>query len=228
MPRYEWLQEDRRNKRRTIRDVIEVLPEDIAFEHARAAQIRVGALRLPSEEIVGLVSVFAESADDETIFIVSLPTSKQFQASRQSSAEIETYDIFQLDGATFDRSGAELADGTQLRAVEVIPALLAYRVTDLDWRIVYHTIEFIKAEEECYSYPIHFERPRDALDCSALPALKDRIPLLKQIQGYIADREPARKNLSEQQIANTLRKFGMRIPTGRPRRARRPGAAATS
>jgi hypothetical protein len=89
-------------------------------------------------------------------------------------------------------------------------------VTDLDWCIVHHTIEFIGAEQECYKYPIRFERPRDALDCSALPALRDRIPLLKQIQGYIADREAALKDLSEQQIANTLRKFGMRIPASRP------------
>jgi hypothetical protein len=181
------------------------------------AHIQVGALQLPSEEIVGLVNVFVESAADGKTLIVSLPTSKRFRAKRQCNSESETFDIFQLDGTTFDYSGGvKLPDGTHLRAVEVIPALLPYNVTDLDWCIVHHTIEFIGAEQECYRYPIRFERPRDALDCSALPALKNRIPLLKQIQGYIADREPAFKDLSEQQIANTLRKFGMRIPTSRP------------
>ena len=203
MPGYERLQEDQRDKRFTIADTIDVLVQkNIALEHPGAARVQVGGLQLPSEEIVGLVNVFVESAADDKTFIISLPTSTQFRAKRQDTSEIETFEIFQLDGATFDCSGdVELPDGTHLCMVEVIPALLPYHVTDLDWCIVHHTIEFIGAEQECYTYPIHFERPRDALDCSTLPTLKDRIPLLKQIQGYIADQEPTLRDLSEQQIA---------------------------
>jgi len=218
VPSYERLQANQRDKRRAIADIIDVLVQNnIAPEHPNGARVRVGALQLPSEEIVGLVDVFVESAADEKTFIVSLPTSAQFRAKRQGSSEIETFDIFQLDGAIIHFSGGvELPDGTHLRAVEVVPALLPYNVTDLDWCIVHHTIEFIGAGQECYTYPIRFKRPQDALDCSTLPGLKDRIPLLKQIQGYIADREPTLKDLSEQQISNTLRKFGMRIPVRRP------------
>ena len=58
MPRYERLQEEERDKRRTISDVIEVLRQQIGDERVRA-QVRVSALRLPSEEIVGLLNVFA-------------------------------------------------------------------------------------------------------------------------------------------------------------------------
>lgn len=225
MPRYERLQEDQRGKRRTIADAIEVLHSNGVFDAARTGEIRVGALQLPSQEIVGLVSAFVESAADETISIVSLPTSAQLRAKRQGNAELETFAIFQLDGATFDSScSVELLDGTRLSAVEVIPSLLPYDVTDLDWRIVHHSIAFIRAEQECYRSPIPGWPP--ALDCSTLPALKGRIPLLKQIQGHIADREL--KSPSEQQIANTLRKFGMRTPIARPRRARRPRAAPAS
>lgn len=222
MPRYEQLQEEQRDKRRTIADVIDVL---YAQGVVGAAKIRVGALRLPSDEIVGLVNAFVESTADDTIFVVSLPTSGHFRAQTQGGAEVETLEIFQLDEATVDGAGVELADGARLRGVEVIPSLLPYHVTDLDWRIVHHTIAYLRAESECYRYPIHFERRRDALDCSALAALRDRIPLLKQVQWYIAGRDPTLKRLSEQKIADTLRKFGMRIPA--PRTASRrmiPGA----
>lgn len=227
MHRYEWLQQEQRQKRRGIADVIEVLLRYGAFHHVLATQIRVDALRLPSQEIVGLVAVFAESAAEETTFILTLPTSKQFRAARQGSPKVEEFDIFRLDGATVDSGGAvTLADGTRLRAVEVIPSLLPYHVTELDWCIVHHAIESLGAESECHRYPISFERPRDALDCSALPGLQDRIPLLKQIHGHMADREPQLEKLSKQQIANTLRKFGMRISRARPRRppGRPPGS----
>lgn len=124
MPRYRWLEEDQRNRRRGIADVIEVLLRHGAFDHPLAVQIRVGALRLPSEEVVGLVGVFVENPVEEATSIVTLPSSKQFRAKRHGSQEIESFDTFRLDGATFDGSGAvELADGARLCAVEVTPAL---------------------------------------------------------------------------------------------------------
>lgn len=221
MPRYERLQEDQRDKRRSIADVIEVLCSRLAFDATRTGKIRVAGLRLPSGQIVGLVATFVEGATDETIFIISLPTSAEFLAKRQSTGQFETFGIFQLDGATFDGRGAvELSDGVRLRAVAVMPSLLPYHVTKLEWRIIHHTIAFLGAESECYRYLIPLERQRDVLDCSALPALRDRIRGLKQIQGYITDRETALKGLSKQKIVDTLRKFGIRIPSARPRRHR--------
>lgn len=124
MPRHQWLHEDQRNKRRTIAGAIDVLHSQGIFESARTVEIRVAALQVRSEEIVGLGAVLAESAAAETIFVVTLPSSKQFRAKRQGGYDTETFDIFRLHEAIIDGSGAvELADGTRLRAVELVPAL---------------------------------------------------------------------------------------------------------
>lgn len=222
MPRYEWLQPDERTKRRSIADAIDLLPSDGAWR----GEIRVSGLQLPSQDVVGLIAVFAEHAAADTTSIVTLPSAKQFRARPEGSQELETFDIFRLDGATLDGRGTiELVDGTRLRAVEVVPALLPYNVTRRDWLILHHTIARMKAEQECYTYPIRFADRRVALDCSTLRNLSGRIPLLKQIQGDIADQEPALKDLSQQKIADTLCKFGIRIP--RPRQAQRRGSTAT-
>ncbi len=220
MPYYEWLQEEERSQRRTIADVLEVLRQDAGFKATDRAEIWIGPLQLPSGEVTGVVSIFFESPNYDKTFIVSLPTSAEFRGKRLGHSEDEIFDIFQLDEATFDDSGnVRLRDGTHVRAVEVIPALLPYAVTETDWSIVHHTIAQIHAEQECYRYPINFLRRQDALDCSALPTLQGKIPLLKEIKGYIEEREPALKRLSQQQISDTLCKFGMRLPKRRPRRS---------
>ncbi|MGY4234726.1 hypothetical protein ACVIIW_003673 [Bradyrhizobium sp. USDA 4449] len=207
------LQQDRYNERRSLADAIDVLVQANVLLGARAGQIRVGGLKLHRERIVGLVTVWVERPD--MTYLVSLPGSMQFLTKRQGDSAIETFDIFQLDGATFDSDGnVELTDGTRLRAVEVIPVLRAYEATELS--IVQHTVAYLEAERECYRRPIWFQRP--CLDCSALPRLRRNITLLKQIQDYIAKREPALEHLSEQKISDALCKFGMRIPTKRPRR----------
>ncbi|MGY4334513.1 hypothetical protein ACVWWG_008930 [Bradyrhizobium sp. LB7.2] len=223
MLRFESLQDDKREDRRSMADAINLLQPDGTWK----GEIQVRGLNLLSEEIVGLVAVFVENAAAQTTSIVTLPSAKQFRARRYESQEFEEFDIFRLDRATFDGScNVGLVDGTRLRAVEVIPALLPYNVTDLDWCILHHTIAMMKAEQECYTYPIRFAQPSDALDCSRLPSLTGRVPLLKQIHWYIADREPALKDLSEQKIADALCKFGMRIP--RPRRTRRLRSTAAA
>jgi hypothetical protein len=222
MPSYEWLEPDERNKRRSIADATDLLPSDGAWR----GEIRVGGLQLPSREVVGQVAVFAKNAVAGSISIVTLPTCKKSRGRREGSQELEEFDIFRLDGAIVNGRGTvELVDGTRLRAVEVVPALLPYNVTDLDWCILHYTIALIKAERECYTYPIRFARPSDALDCSTLLGLNARV-LLKQIQGYIAEREPALEDLSEQKIADALCKFGMRIPS--PRRTRRLRSTAAA
>ncbi|WP_128957109.1 hypothetical protein [Bradyrhizobium zhanjiangense] len=225
MPRYEWLQPDERKNRRSIADTIDVLHAHAVFDGVRTVKIRIGGLRLPSQDVVGLVAVFAENAAAETTFIITLPSARQFRAQCHGRQKLEKFDIFRLDGATVDGNcNVELVDGTRLRAVEVIPALLPNKVTDLDWRILHLTIAMTNAERECYAYPIRFAQPGDALDCSTLPDLKGRVPLLKEIKAYIEEREPALKNLSEQTIADVLCKFGIRIP--RPRRTRGLGSAS--
>ncbi|MCA1539950.1 hypothetical protein I6F18_08280 [Bradyrhizobium sp. NBAIM32] len=218
MPRSEWLEPEGRNHRRSIADAIDVLHKHAAFDGGCTVEIRIRRLQLLSRDVVGLVAVFAENTTAETTFVVTLRTCKKFRAERHDSREMEEFDIFRLDGATVDGSGnVELVDGTQLCAVDVIPALLPYHVTDLEWRILHYTIAMMKAERECYTYPIRFARPCDALDCSTLPSLEGRVSLLKQIQAYIAAQEPGLEGLSLQKIADTLHKFGVRIPRRRLR-----------
>ncbi|MGY3343523.1 MULTISPECIES: hypothetical protein [unclassified Bradyrhizobium] len=210
MPHLE-LQRDKRNKRRSIADALNVLHQHAAFYGGHTVKIRIGRLRLPSQDIVGLVGVCAENAAAETAFIVTLPTCKKVRARRLGREDLEEFDIFQLDGATVHGNGnVELVDGTRLRAVEVVPALLPYNVTDLDWHILHHTIAIMKAEQECYTYPIRFAQPTDALDCSKLPALRGKVPPRKEILRHIiAKQGPALKRPSRQKIDDTLRKFGM-------------------
>ncbi|MVT54804.1 hypothetical protein GPL17_30625 [Bradyrhizobium yuanmingense] len=221
MPHLE-LRPDGREKRRSIVDAMDALRQRAAFDGEHTVKIRTGGLRLPSQDIVGLVVVVAENAAGETIDMIPLPACEIIRAKRQGSDKCEEFSVFRFDGATVDGCGVvELTDGTRLRAAEVEPALLFHKVTDLDWRIVHTTIAFIHAGHECYRSPTPESPP--LLDCSRLPSLDSRCGL-KQIQGYIADQMPALAPPSQQQIANSLRKFGMRIPLERPRR----GGAATS
>ncbi|WP_439364430.1 hypothetical protein ACNJYD_32585 [Bradyrhizobium sp. DASA03005] len=205
-------------KRRSIADALDVLHRSATFDGGHTVKLRIGSLRLPSQDIVGLPAVVAESAVGETTFIVSLPACKKVRARRHGRDDLEEFDIFQLDGATVCGSGiVELVDGRRLRAVEVVPVLLPYNVTDLDWRILHHTIAMMKAEQECYTYPmqegctysIHFAQPSDALDCSKLPALRGKVPPRKEILRYIAKQDPALKPPSRQKIDDTLHKFGI-------------------
>jgi hypothetical protein len=218
LPQYKWLREKGRTHRRTIADAIEVLRQDARFKDTDRARIQVGGLRLPSQETVGLVAVFFDSLDERT-FIVSLPTSSEFRAKRPGHSKADIFDIFELDDAIVDGNFAiQLRDGTVLRAVEVVPALLPHIVTETDLSIVHQTIELVGAKDETrYRFPADLKLLADGLDCGTLPSLQDRIPLLKQIKAHIEDHEPSLKGISEQQISDSLRKFGMRIPKKRPR-----------
>jgi hypothetical protein len=218
LPRYRRLRENARTLRRTIADAIEVLRQDARFKDTDRARIQVGGLRLPSQETVGLVDVLFDSLDEKT-FIVSLPTSGEFRAKRPGQPKAAIFDIFELDHAMVDGNCAiQLRDGTVVRAVEVVPALLPYIVTETDFSIVHQTIELVGAKDETrYRLPADLKLSADGLDCGKLPGLQDRIPLLKQIKAHIEDHEPSLKGISEQQISDSLQKFGMRIPKKRPR-----------
>lgn len=224
MARYERLFEEARTSRRTIADALDVLRDARDFKDGDRAKIGIGLLKLPSGDVVGLVNLFFEIPPGEEVCIVSLPTSAEFQGRRSGSPEGDRFDIARLDGAVADgRGGVRLNDGTMLRAVEVIPAYLPEEPSELDWRIVHHTISIIGAEERCYrrlgaELPVPY---RDMvsdirfLDCSRLSELK--LPPLKEIAWKIAVRDPTLEKLSQQKIADALRRFGMRLPTPRPR-----------
>ena len=218
MPQYKRLREEGRTLRRTIADAIEVLRQDARFKDTDRARIQVGGLRLPSQETVGLVGVLFDSLDERT-FIVFLPTSGEFRAKRPGHSKADIFDIFELDDAIVDGNCAiQLRNGTVVRAVEVVPAPLPYIVTEMDWSIVHQTIELVGAKGETrYRFPADLKLPADGLDCGTLPSLQDRIPPLKLIKAHIEDHGPSLKGISEQQISDSLQKFGMRIPKKRPR-----------
>jgi hypothetical protein len=145
---------------------------------------------------------------------------------RQGEAEARLFSIFELDGAKIDNNGSvRLSDGAVLRAVEVIPANLPLKPSELDWLIVHHVIWIIEAEDRCYrslrehAKPKCLDLPEDivpeirSIDCGALKGLK--LPSLKYLAWQIAKRHPTLK-FSDQKIADTLRKFGMRIPRAAP------------
>jgi len=232
MVQFERLFEENRNLRRTIADVIEVLHNEVGFCDDDRAQIRVGLGKLPSAEVVGLVQILFDRPSNGKCYVVSLPTSTHFSARSPNSSPPDRFDIQILNEATFNGTGnVLLADGSALCAVEVVPCRLPVTPSELDWRIVKHTISIIGAEARCYRRLCEGLAPRFEdmvpdlrfIDCSRLVGLM--VPALKVISSLIREKDPTLKKLSEQQIANTLHKFGIRIPTVRPRKARH-GAAA--
>jgi hypothetical protein len=232
MQHHVLLREEERNHRFTVSDTIDVLPKSAGFGDDDFAEIRVGGMRLPSREVVGLPNVcFSTNALGKTL-VVSLATSAQFEAKRQGEADARLFSIFDLDGAKVDNNGSvRLSDGTVLRAVEVIPANLPLKPSELDWLIVHHVIWIIGAQDRCYrslrehAKPKCLDLPKDivpeirSIDCSALKDLE--LPSLKHLAWQIAKRHPTLK-FSDQKIAYALRNFGMRIPRESPTKVNRP------
>ena len=230
------LAEDKRTSRRSISDVLEVLTSRAAFGSTDHAVLAVGPMKLPSGQGVGLVQILF--ATPIKTYIVSLPTATGFNAvcSGSRSSRPEKFDIFLLDGATINYDGqVQLKGGVRLRAVTVIRAQFALKPTELDWRIVYATVMAIGAEKRCYRRPtdrtprrLRCRRKQSRrhllrkclgdqlfLDCRALRGL--RIPSLKRLIHRLISLNPGFANISDQKIANTLRMFGIRIPTHRQR-----------
>jgi hypothetical protein len=60
MQHHERLREEERNQRITVSHAIDVLANDADFGDDDFAEIQVGSLPLPSQEIVGLTNVFLQ------------------------------------------------------------------------------------------------------------------------------------------------------------------------
>jgi hypothetical protein len=228
MQRLVLLREEQRNHRFTVSDAIDVLPMSAGFGDDDFAEIRIGRMCLPSGEVVGLPNVFFSSDALGKTLVVSLATSAQFNAKRRGEADARLFGIFELDRAKVNNNGSvRLLDGTVLRAVDVIPANLPLKPSELDWLIVHHVIWIMGAEDRCYrslrehAKPKCLDLPEEivpavrVIDCRALRGLE--LPSLKYLAWQIAKKHPTLK-LSEQKIADALRKFGMRIPLSRPRK----------
>jgi hypothetical protein len=99
--------------------------------------------------------------------------------------------------------------------------------SELDFRIIHHTISIAGAQDRCYRSLREHAKPNCCnvpeemipeirfIDCSAL---KDHeLPSLKSIAQQIGRRDPTLKRLSRQKITDALGKFGMRIPSSQLR-----------
>jgi len=224
MREYEWLENESRASRRTVADGVELLREFAAFDEDEHAEIRVGPLQLPSGDLVGLVNILFDSPLREKVYVASLPTATRFCAICPGTSERDCFEIFRLDGGVVDaQANVLLRDGMRLRAVEVLPFRLPYEPTELDWRIVHHTVYIIRAQERCYrslrdGLPPglqHMMPDRRFLDCSRLHGLN--MPPLKVIASLIAERDKILRKFSPQKVADALRTFGVRVPRPRPR-----------
>jgi hypothetical protein len=221
MPQYARLREEHRTRRRTVADALDVVGRDLAPSEVLRAHIEIAPLQL-SGECTALVDVVFPDLGCR----VSLPTSARFRALSETGSRREEFEISRLDRAEVCPDGSVLlADGTRLRAVEVIPTYLPYRPSDLDERILRHVISLTESYH-CYrsireGLPEHLHHlvpDVRALDYSRVPSIQ--VPPLKVIRGDIEDNDP-RLKVSNQKIADALAKFGVRVPRRRPRAASR-------
>lgn len=219
MKEHERLAEPDRHLRRTAMDALEVLRKEVGFQDDDQAEFHVGLMELLSDDKVGVVDIKFERPTRKTVCCVSLPTSTHFVAKMERQTFFRRFEITRLDHARIDGRGhVRLSDGGKLRALEIEPERLPVKPSDLDWRIVHRTLELVGATH-CYrnlreDFP---PEQRDMvpdlffLDVSRLSGIT--LPPLRDITRYITD---GYKKVSGQQIANSLRKFGIRHPQARP------------
>jgi hypothetical protein len=212
------LSEDGRFKRRTIADAIEVVRQMLGVSENVRGQIRIAPFALPSGECTAAVAVLFP---DFSCY-VSLPAAARFMACAELHLQRQTFEITDLDNAEMCLDGSvKLADGSRLRAVEVIATHLPYHPSKLDERILRHVISLTKSDH-CYR-SIREGMPENqqqhvpdlrVLDYARVRSIQ--APPLKVIQGYIAKNDPELK-VSNQKIADALAMCGVRIPRRRPR-----------
>jgi hypothetical protein len=231
--RYHGPRKASRDRPTTIADAINILETEANFKSHDRATVRLQPIQLPSAAVVWLVSVVFNGPADTAGFVVALRTANAFQAVDMASSHKRMFEIELLEDATIDGSGTVfLINGEQVRAVEVVPALLPYELSDLDEKIIHLTISMIEgAENRCYR-DLRNDLPAAErggilslrfLDFSKLtegsdrPALK--VPYLKVIRGRFEETYPREVSPVEQKIADALEKVGMRVPRHRPKAA---------
>ncbi len=196
-------------------DALEVLRQEANLRDDDHATAHVGFLRLPSNEKIGLLSI-RHSDTTQRVNCVSLPAATHFTAIPDNLPVRRRFNIALLDQARIEANGrVRLLDGAQLRALEVEPAILPRHPTELDWRVVHLALELIEAKD-CYSslrkdvrsderklVPDIYFLDLDMIRQTVLP-----LPPLRDIVSFIASRY---RRVSAQQVANALRKFGIRL-----------------
>lgn len=209
---------DGRLSMRSIADACERLRKEDELPTGLMFQIRTLPFTPPTGAVTSIVLAIGQRRKDEPSRGVALPSSAFFKAKRDGGSP-EVYDICRLDEAWVDdRNRVELADGTHLYSVDLIPTAICRELNETQKRILRLTIECIDAEETCYrGFPDELLPGQRFLDFSTLSSLK--LPSLKTIERYIAKKDPAFAG-SRQTIANALSASGMRRPRSGPRSPR--------
>jgi hypothetical protein len=145
--KYVALQEEQRANRRTIADAMEVVRQEQGIDDIAHAEIRLAPLQLPSGKSTAVVQVLFPDLGCS----VSLPSSPRFRALNATSSQRTVLEISLLDGARIcSDNSVVLADGTRLRAVELLPTYLPYNLSQLEERILLHVISLTKSGSSCY------------------------------------------------------------------------------
>ena len=210
------LKEDSRDKRRTVADALEVIRQEFGVDEMPVAEIRVGPLPLPSGEATAVVVLVCPDLD----CCVSLPASSWFTALPEKCSQRHRFEISCLDAAKVGPEGSVvLTDGRRLRGVEMVPTHMPYVMSPVEQRILWHMIELTKSYD-CYrnlrdDLPQHLQAGIPdlwVLDYGRLHTIP-RCPL-KVIEAYIETHDQELR-VSNQKIADTLAKCGVRVPRRR-------------
>jgi hypothetical protein len=214
------LNEDSRDKRRTIADALEVIRQELAVDEMPVAEIRVGPIPLPCGEATAVVMLVCPDLE----CWVSLPASSWFTAFPEKTSQRHQFKIHCLDQAKVSSTGVVLTDGRCVRGVEMVPTHMPYEMSLVEERILWNVIKFT-ASYGCFrnlrdDLPQHLQPGIPGLwvlDYGRLHTIPRRP--LKAIKAYIETHDPE-LTVSNQKIADALAKCGVRVPRRRPRRER--------
>jgi hypothetical protein len=204
--------------RRSLADAFEVLRAKTSICNPTGGSFDISPMLLPSGQVVSLVSV--RFAAHGTAYIVPLPSCTHFRAICVGANKFQKFPIERLVDATLEPSKqVRLADGTALKAFEVIPTALPVEPTRQQWKIVHGVLNAFGLKH-CYRSLREAAHLQDLagyhfLDCSRLGDLG--LPKLNEICYRLTRLDRSFANISEQTIANALRTFGIRLPARRPR-----------
>ena len=213
------------DRTRSVSEAMRLFRAKAGFSKGDRARVEMGLLRLPSGHLVGVAEIVFVSTSNKTIFKVPLEFAARFRAIRHGFLGFEEYDIARLGNAEIDDDGlVHLTDGMDLESVELLSAPMLIEPSDTDWRIVHLALAVIEGGDRCYRSlreglpPAQAEAVPDqrCLDCARLAHLV--LPPLKVIAIDVRQKDPTLK-VTEQKIADALRKFGARVPSPRPRRS---------
>jgi hypothetical protein len=225
------LAEGTKHNRRSVADAIEVLVAYTNFQVGGVGKIAAGIFPFPSKDPLAQLCVGYTDLAAGVTFLVWLPICSRFQATYTDQQSTRKFGVFDLNDATVDFSGnVFLTSGARLRGVEVVPAKLPYELSDLERRIIWCTIQFMKIENKVVRT---LGEELDPELRKGLPTIRRVdfqrlhglvVPSLESIRSFILENEPGLRSVSLEKISSTLSKCGMRpVVRRRPPAATRTG-----